>query len=86
MPLDEPFLAEVIRCMKDVLGTDPIIAANPVGSDTRVPVRYGKIPTVNIGPRGAGGHAPEEWVDLDSYHQTIQMVALILMRWCGVEA
>ena len=84
MALDEPFLTEVNQCMTDVLGRSPVIAANPVGSDTRVTVLYGNMPTVNIGPKGAGGHAPNEWVDLDSYHQTIQMAALILMRWCGV--
>ena len=84
MALDEPFLAEVNSCMTEVLGTRPIIAANPVGSDTRVTVLYGNMPTVNIGPKGAGGHAPNEWVDLESYHQTIQMSAQIILRWCGV--
>lgn len=83
MPLDEPFLIDVLQCMRDALGMEPVLTANPVGSDTRVPVRYAKIPTVNIGPLGGGGHAPDEWVDIESYHQTIQMVALILMRWCG---
>jgi acetylornithine deacetylase len=85
MALDEPFLDEVKECMTDVLGKSPTVAANPVGSDTRVTVLYGNMPTVNIGPRGAGGHALNEWVDLASYHQTIQMIALIIMRWCGVK-
>lgn len=84
MDLDEPFLTEVNHCMTEILGRDPVIAANPVGSDTRVTVLYGNIPTVNIGPDGAGGHALNEWVGLDSYNQTIEMTALIMMRWCGI--
>jgi len=81
-----PFIRLSQECVAFASGEEAPLVANPVGSDTRVPVLYGKIPTANIGPLGENGHAPNEWLGLDSYRVSIKMIALILARWCGVES
>jgi acetylornithine deacetylase len=77
-----PFIQLAQQCVSFASETEAPLVANPVGSDTRVPVLYGKIPTANIGPLGENGHAPNEWLDLDSFFVSIKMIALILARWC----
>ncbi|MCH7473297.1 MAG: M20/M25/M40 family metallo-hydrolase [Gemmatimonadetes bacterium] len=62
----------------------------------RAPVRVGDTPwmdaallaaagveTVVIGPVGAGAHAPEEWVDLESVVQLAGILAEAAMDYCG---
>ncbi|MDP6618990.1 MAG: hypothetical protein QGG90_06105, partial [Nitrospinota bacterium] len=64
-------------------GDKTALGATPVGSDMRVPSLYGDMPTINIGPLGGGGHTPDEWVDVESYVDTVKMFAVLLVRWCG---
>ncbi len=78
-----PFIRMAQECVSFASGANAPLVANPVGSDTRVPVLYGKMPTANIGPLGENAHAPNEWVDLDSYLVSIKMISLIVERWCG---
>jgi acetylornithine deacetylase len=42
------------------------------------------IETVVIGPRGAGAHADEEWVDLQSVTQLAAILARTAQLYCGV--
>jgi acetylornithine deacetylase len=41
------------------------------------------IETVVFGPHGAGAHADEEWVDLDSVVATADVLARTVESWCG---
>ena len=41
------------------------------------------IPTVNIGPDGAGAHSTEEWVDLASVEKCREMLALTVRVFCA---
>jgi acetylornithine deacetylase len=41
------------------------------------------IPTVVYGPLGAGAHAAEEWVDLASVEQCVQVYGALARAWCG---
>ena len=80
---DHPFLKLAQDATQTVFGRPAALAVNPVGSDIRVTVNYGQMPSAIIGPRGDRMHAFDEWVDLESYIDTIKNTALILMRWCG---
>ena len=40
------------------------------------------IETVVMGPRGAGEHSTEEWVDLDSVCQMAEMLANTAIAYC----
>jgi acetylornithine deacetylase len=41
------------------------------------------IPTVNIGPDGAGAHSTEEWVDLGSVEKCREILALTAREFCA---
>ena len=41
------------------------------------------VETVVIGPVGAGAHAAEEWVDLESVVQLAGVLAEAAMEYCG---
>ena len=40
------------------------------------------IETVVMGPGGAGAHAAEEWVDLESVHHLAEILVETARRWC----
>jgi acetylornithine deacetylase len=40
------------------------------------------IPAVLFGPSGAGAHAAEEWVDLDSVHQCAEIYLNVIQEFC----
>lgn len=63
--LDEPVVHAVQRAHRHVHGTDARMFAAPYGSDLRLMVGLGGIPTVQYGPgESAIAHAPNEYVDL----------------------
>ncbi len=80
---DHPFIHLVRDATQTVFGRPVELAVVPVGSDIRVTVNYGGMPSAIVGPQGDRMHAFDEWVDLESYIGTIKDTALILMRWCG---
>ena len=81
----QPIVNIAKDCISRILGTEPQIAVQPAASDVRIPIIYGKIPTIIVGPRGVGAHSPNEWVDVDSYLQLIKITALTIMKWCEYE-
>lgn len=80
---DHPFITLAGGAIHDVFGRPAELMSVPVGSDIRVTVNYGRMPSAIFGPLGDRMHAPDEWVDLESYIGTIKATALVLMRWCG---
>ena len=77
-------------------GTEPVVGGKTAGNDMTKITKYGKVPSVNWGPRG-GPHGyrlkgeasdddlVDEYVDLDSYHTLTQMFALTILDWCGLD-
>lgn len=51
--------------------------------DTRHYLAYG-IPSICYGPSGANAHCPDEYLDLDTLIPTARVIALFVLRWCGV--
>jgi acetylornithine deacetylase len=41
------------------------------------------VETVVIGPAGAGAHASEEWVDIESVEQLARILVLAALDYCG---
>jgi acetylornithine deacetylase len=41
------------------------------------------IDTIVFGPHGQGAHAAEEWVDLESVHQTAAVLVATILDYCG---
>jgi acetylornithine deacetylase len=86
IPVDHPITVTVREAIRDATGEEPF--SNPLysKSDVRTPVLISGIPNVGFGPL-AGDLATtggiNEWVDLDSYVQSIKVCAKIIMDWCG---
>ena len=81
----EPLIGEMGRSVADVTGGPvPAAAAGPYGSDLRLYLGVGGIPTLHYGPGDVRmAHAPREQVDLDEVLRVTQALVVLAMRRCG---
>jgi acetylornithine deacetylase/succinyl-diaminopimelate desuccinylase-like protein len=79
---DAPIVGAVHRHAIDVLGREPATVGHAAWMDAAVLSAAG-IPTVVFGPSGAGAHAVEEWVDLDSVDRCAQVLEAVAREWCA---
>ncbi|MCF8068242.1 MAG: ArgE/DapE family deacylase [Desulfobacterales bacterium] len=47
-------------------------------------INYSKIPTISIGPESKTAHEANEFITVDSLIKTTKILALTIMRWCGI--
>lgn len=88
----EPFEATtgspIVGCVQSALATATGQAADVVGDsvwmDAAILHARG-IDTVVIGPAGAGAHAAEEWVDVDSVVRLVEVLARAAIDYCGTD-
>ncbi len=85
-PFSVPEDAPIVRTLRDqatrVLGRPPATIGAPFWMDAAFFAGAG-IPTVNIGPDGAGAHSIDEWVDLDSVEKCREILALTVRVFCA---
>ncbi len=67
---------------REVLGRQPAFVGDSPWMDAALLSEAG-IETVVMGPRGAGEHSAEEWVDLDSVCQMADVLARTAAAYCG---
>jgi acetylornithine deacetylase len=79
---DVPIVSAVRRHAIDILGREPATVGHSAWMDAAVLSAAG-IPTVVFGPSGAGAHAVEEWVDLDSVERCDQVLEAVAREWCA---
>lgn len=72
----------VDRAAAEVLGRRPATIGHTFWMDASLFAEAG-IETVVIGPAGAGAHAIEEWVDLDSVAKLADILARAAVGYCG---
>ena len=86
-PFEVPAEAAIVRALDGaasrVLGHAPAQVGDTPWMDSALLGGAG-IETVVFGPHGAGAHAKEEWVDVDSVVQTAEVLAETVRGWCGV--
>jgi acetylornithine deacetylase len=75
-----PFEADNQELIELVSTAEPI--GDPAWMESALTARAG-IPTVVFGPAGAGAHAAEEWVDLDSVVRCAETLLAAAERWCA---
>jgi acetylornithine deacetylase len=80
----DPFVSTMCRAAGDVTGADCAVTGSDGGSDAYIRHVYGHAPTVVFGPGGGGAHGADEWVDLEQLVQATKVLALTIVRWCGV--
>jgi acetylornithine deacetylase len=65
------------------LGKEPVITAAPFPCDASLmSVDYG-IPTLVFGPRGAGAHNKDEYVEVKSVMETAEVLLTAALDWCS---
>lgn len=75
--VDHPFVELAVRISG---GQAPVGAA--FWTDAALIAAAG-IPTILLGPIGAGAHAEEEWVDIDSLQRLREIVGRLAASWCA---
>jgi acetylornithine deacetylase len=79
---DEPIVALLQSQIQQHLGRAPKIYGDQPWMDTAILSAAG-IPCVIFGPTGAGAHAVEEWVDLESVAQCTDVLTATIVAFCA---
>jgi acetylornithine deacetylase len=79
---DAPIPALIRQHAAAVIGRAIPVVGVPYWTDAASLAGQG-IPSVLFGPRGAGAHAVEEWVDLGSVRQCVEIYMRVAMAFCG---
>ena len=78
--------AEIVRTLKDAaslqLNREPAFTGHQWWEDSALLGEAG-IETVIFGPKGAGAHSYEEWVDIQSVMDTATILTETAIRFCG---
>lgn len=80
-----PLINAVKNCHRIVTGRSPRTSPARYGTDMYLLSRYGGMPTIMYGPGSVShAHAKNEYVELDSLVTCTKVIALTLLRWCGL--
>jgi acetylornithine deacetylase len=79
---DHPWTRCMIASAGACLGKRPVVTAAPYPCDAFLIHRTGT-PTLLFGPRGAGAHNPDEYVEVESVMQTAEVLLTAALEWCG---
>ena len=83
-PPDSPIIGLVAGIQRELSGREPDIYGGPYGSDLRLLMGLGGIPTVQYGPGDASAaHAPDEWVAVDDVLATARGLVQLILRVCA---
>ncbi len=80
---DHPWLRCMQQSAASVLQRRPVTTGAPYPCDAGLIHRDFGIPTLLFGPRGAGAHNPDEYVDFDSVVQTAEVLLTATLAWTG---
>jgi acetylornithine deacetylase len=79
---DAPVVRALAESAGAVLGRPPAMVGDTPWMDAAL-LQAAGIETVVFGPAGAGAHAAEEWVDLESVYRTADVLAETARRYCA---
>lgn len=82
VPAEAAICRAVFGAATEVLGRRPAEIGHTFWMDASLLAEAG-VETVVIGPHGAGAHADEEWVDLDSVVRLSEILARTAVAYCG---
>ena len=83
---ESPIYQTVAAAIHDVTGIKPKVQSLHAASEIRTPILYSGIPTLGFGPLSGGNTqsgGTDEWVSVDDYINMIEVVANVIVSWCG---
>jgi acetylornithine deacetylase len=84
IPPDHQLIQICWECLRDLTGKEPEIAGAPYGSDLRLLVNMGGIPSLLFGPGDVRvAHMPDEYVSREEVVQAAQAYILAALRYLG---
>jgi acetylornithine deacetylase len=78
-----PLVQTVRGSVEDVTGAPAPLGGKAAGMDTRFAAYVG-MPALSYGPSGANSHGFDEYVERDSIVRCAKVLAMSVLRWCGV--
>ncbi len=85
LPDDDPLIAQLADAAEATKGRRPGTAAGPYGSDLRLMLGLGGIPTLQYGPGAPeDAHAPRERVSIEETLDVARSLLVLALRRCGV--
>jgi acetylornithine deacetylase len=81
-PADHPWTACLFGAARGVVGEQATLGASQWPCDAFIHQRFG-IPTLLFGPRGAGSHNANEYVELPSVLRTAEVYLAAALEWCA---
>lgn len=82
IPADHPLVALCRQCMIDLMGQSPQLEGAPYGSDLRLLVNQGHIPSLLFGPGDVRvAHMPDEYVAIDEVLLAARAYILAALRF-----
>ena len=83
---DSAIYQTVAAAIQDVTGIVPQVQSLHAGSEIRTPILMKGMPTLGFGPLSGGNTqsgGTDEWVSIDDYINMVEVVAKIVVDWCG---
>ena len=86
IPVDHPLVALVSSAHQTLTGATPDVHGAPYGSDLRLMVGLGGIPTLHYGPGNVKhAHSPNEHVPIAQLSSVVRTMVVSILRFCGHE-
>jgi acetylornithine deacetylase len=86
LAVDDPWTRSLVRGVGAALGTSPTLTAAQFPCDGFINQNEFHIPTLIFGPRGAGAHNVDEYVEIRSVLQTAEALLATALEWCNESA
>jgi acetylornithine deacetylase len=83
LPADHPWTQCLYGAARSALGDKAPLAASQWPCDAFMVQRFYGIPTLLFGPRGAGSHNANEYVEVSSVLRTAEVYLAAALEWCG---
>jgi len=83
LPPEHEWSRSFVSCAAGSLGVPPVVTAAPYPCDAFLMQKEFGIPTLLFGPRGSGGHNPDEYVEIPSVLKTAAVLLTAALEWCG---
>jgi acetylornithine deacetylase len=73
----------LVKSIETATGESTGILEGGTTSDTGILNKWGRIPTITLGPGGGNAHAQDEYVNVEDLLRLVKIYALQIVNWCG---
>lgn len=84
IPADHPGVQAFAGAVGAVRGEPAVVQGAKFACDGHMFNLYSPTPVLMLGPSGGQPHSPDEFVDIESYLQLVEVFVQGAMRWCSV--